>query len=606
MMYKIKFLYILFLLVSVGIFNSCSEFFILSHTTHHSEPKQEFEISVPTQKLEDNKYGTYLAGRVAHIRQNYDLAADYYIKSLNLGLERTDVLSSTYLLLASEGRIDEAAAYALKAREQGDTSNLIAFILMAQSMKQNDFDGALKSLSELKDSPLNNAVIPLFEAWILTASFKETETIQKLDVLKKDKALLSLYHLHKGMIYDYLGDSDKAFDEFETLINDEQLPLSFRSLQVVGNFYLRYGHKDKIVEIAQKYFTQNNETPMLKDLVESFEKADPAQVNKLIDSPQKGLAEAVFNIGTLFRGAQNEVAQLFTSLVLYLNPDFEVARVSMADLYEQAHRYSKATEEYLKIDASSPAHFVAQLKAAENYSVQKKDDKAYALLLKLLDKYPNNEQITFRLGELCRTTKKYDEAVSYYEKTLENLGDDSKSKWPVYYALGISLERQGKWNEAELIFKKALKASSRHPYILNYLGYSWIERGVNSNQALYMIFEAHRKDPTDGHIIDSVGWALYKMGKYKDAAKVLERASEYLPTNAVVFDHLGDAYWQSGRKDEARYQWQHALKASEDKEDLDEANVLQKINNGMEKAKPIIFDEKLLNDRLNTLNGKAQ
>lgn len=598
---KIKFAYALSLIISVGIFNSCSEKFILKNKT-----ERQFQIQPVTHELEDTKYGTYLAGRVAHIRQNYDLAADYYMKSLNLGLEKTDILSSTYLLLASEGRIDEAAEYALKAREQGDKSNLISFILMAQNAHQNNFEAAFDSLSDLEDSPLNKAVVPLFKAWILTASSKKDEALQTLEALSKDESLLPLYHIHRGMIYDYFDEPDKAFENFETIVNNEQMPLSFRSLQIIGNFYLRYGKKDKIIEVAQKYFTQNNETPMLKDLAESFQKTNPAHVKKLIDSPQKGLAEAIFNIGTLFRGFQNEVAQLFTSLVLYLNPDLEVARVSMADLYEQAHRTKKATEEYLKIDSSSPAYFVAQLKAAETYVAEQQNEKAYELLFKLLEKYPNSEQISFRLGEVCRVMKKYDKAVSYYEQTLKNMADNPKDKWPVYYALGISLERQGKWDEAELVFKQALKASSRHPYVLNYLGYSWIDRGMNYNQALYMIFEAHRKDPTDGHIIDSVGWALYKMGKYKEASKVLERASEYLPTNAVVFDHLGDAYWQAGRKNEARYQWQHALKASDDKEDINETGVLNKIKNGMDKAVPAPFDEKLLNDRLKTLDGKTK
>ena len=598
---KLKFAYALSLIISVGLFNSCSEKFILKNA-----PEEQFQISTEKPEIADTKYGTYLAGRVAHIRQNYDVAADYYMKSLNLGLEKTDILSSTYLLLASEGRIDEAAVYALKAREQGDKSNLISFILMAQNAHQNNFEAALESLSNLEDSPLNKTVVPLFKAWLLAASSKKEDALQILEALTSDESLLPLYHMHRGMMYDYFDEPDKAFEDFETIVNNEKMPLSFRALQIIGNFYLRYGQKDKIVEVAQKYFTQNNETPMLKDLAESFEKADPAHVKKLIDSPQKGLAEAIFNIGTLFRGFQNEVAQLFTSLVLYLNPDLEVARVSMADLYEQAHRTHKATEEYLKIDASSPAYFVAQLKAAETYLSEKENEKAYELLFKLLEKYPGSEQISFRLAEVCRIMKKYDKAVSYYEQTLKNMSDNPKDKWPVYYALGISLERQGKWDEAELVFKKALKASSRHPYVLNYLGYSWIDKGINYNQALYMIFEAHRKDPTDGHIIDSVGWALYKMGKYQEAAKVLERASEYLPTNAVVFDHLGDAYWQAGRKNEARYQWQHALKATEDKEDINQAEVLRKIENGMEKAHPVAFDEKLLNSRLNTLNGKTK
>lgn len=601
MTYKVKFAYVLSLLISVGLFNSCSENFLLKDT-----PKRALQISTPSQRIDDTKYGTYLAGRVAHVRQNYDLAADYYIKSLKLGLEKTDILSSTYLLLASEGRIDEAAEYALKAREAGDNSNLIAFILMAKNMKQNNYADALESLSALQGSSLDNAVLPLFEAWILTASSKKDEALERLQVLNKDDNLLSLYHMHQGMIYDYFDDSDKAFEEFETIVNNEQMPLSFRSLQIIGNFYLRHGRKDKIIEVAQKYFTQNNETPMLKDLAESFKNADTDHLQKLIDTPQKGLAEAVFNIGTLFRGFQNEMAQLFTSLVLYLNPDLEVARVSMADLYEHAHRNEKAVEEYLKISSSSPAYFVSQLKAAENYVTLEQNDKAYNLLLNLLKKYPNSEQILFRLGEICRVMKKYDKAVLYYQKTLDKIGDKPTDRWPVYYALGISYERQNKWQEAEDAFKKALLLSSRHPYVLNYLGYSWIERKTNYNEALYMIFEAHRKDPTDGHIIDSVGWALYKMGKYKEAAKVLEKASEYLPTNAVVFEHLGDAYWQAGRKDEARYQWGHALKATEDKEDINEHQILQKIENGMEKAHPVPFNEQLLTNRLNTLDNKAE
>ena len=601
MTYTARLIYMLSFIISVGFFNSCSEKFLIKNTE-----EQHFQLPLPPQPLQDSKYGTYLAGRVAHIRQNYDLAADYYMKSLNLGTDKTDVLSSTYLLLASEGRIDEASEYALKARDKGDNSNLIAFILMAQNMQHKNYKEAFESLEVLRGSTLDNAVIPLFEAWILAASSKKDEALEKLEALKKDNSLLALYHMHHGMMYDYFNDSDHAFEEFEVVVNNEQMPLSFRSLQIIGNFYLRYGHKAKIIEIAQKYFTQNNEAPMLKDLIKSFENTDTDQIKSLIDTPQKGLAEAIFNIGTFFRGFQNEMAQLFTSLVLYLNPDMEVARVSMADLYEHSHRNQKAVDEYLKIGSSSPAYFVSELKAAENYIILEQNDKAYALLINLLEKYPDNEQITFRLGEICRIMKKYGKAVSYYQKALDKIGDNPQDRWPIYYALGSSYERQGKWDEAEKVFKQALKASSRHPYVLNYLGYSWLERSINYNEALYMIFEAHRKDPTDGHILDSAGWALYKMGKYKDAAKVLEKASEYLPTNAVVFNHLGDAYWQSGRKDEARYQWRHALKAPEDKEDINEQQILHKIEHGIKNAYPIPFNEKLLNDRLNTLDGKKQ
>ena len=598
MTYKMKFAYIFCLIISVGVFNSCRENFISKGT-----PVSDFKITKEEVAHIRTKYGAYLAGRVAHIRQNYDIAADYYMTSLDLGLDNNEVLNSTYLLLASEGRLDKSAEYAVKAREKGDNSNLISFILMAKNMKNGDYEQALQSLSVMENSPLDNAVLPLFQSWIFAGKNNKEEALKKLEVLTQDKTLLPLYHMHKGMISDYFNDEDVALKEFDEIIADETMPLSFRSLQVIGNFYLRIGQKDKIMGVLDKYYEQNKQAPMLKDLKISFEKENSAQLKKLIDTPQKGLAEAVFSIGTLFRGFQNEVAQLFTALVLYLNPDFEVARVSMADLYEQAGRRGKAIEEYSKIKESSPAYFVAQLKVAENYAETEQNEKAYDVLLKMLEKYPNNAQVTFRLGEVCRMLEKYDKAVFYYEKTLDALTKKDQDRWTVYYALGISYERQNKWYEAEKMFQKALLISERHPYVLNYLGYSWIERKMNYNEALYMIFEAHRKDPTDGHIMDSVGWALYKMGKYQDAVKVLERASEYLPSNAVVFDHLGDAYWQTGRKNEARYQWQHALKASEDKEEIKPSEIENKIEKGMDKAEPIVFNEQLLADRLKTFDN---
>ena len=593
-----KIAYVLALLISVGVFNSCTEKFILNKA-----PDNEYKIGVRHQPLPDTKYGTYLAGRVAHLRQNYDVAADYYMKNLKFGIENESILSSTYLLLASEGRIDEAAEYALQAREHGDKTNLIAFILMCQSMKHNNYKEAYEGTLTIEDSPFKNTILPLFQSWILAGSGKKDQALETLDKLKKEEGLLPLYHMHRGMLNDYFNQNDEAFEDFEVIVNDEKMPLSFRSLQIIGNFYLRTGHKEKLLEVAQKYYEQNKETPMLGSLVESFKNADGTKLEKAIDTPQKGLSEAVFNVGTIFRGVQNEVAQLFTSLVLYLNPDFEVARVSLADLYEQARRYKKATKEYLKIKSDSPVYYVAQLKAATTYIAQEKNEEAFEILSNLLKMYPDSEHITFRLGELSRVMKKYDKAVMFYKKTLDELPESDKDRWTIYYAMGIAYERQNKWEDAEEVFKKALKLSHRHPYVLNYLGYSWIDRGINYNEAVYMIFEAHRKNAEDGHIMDSVGWALYKIGNYANAVKVLERASEYLPSNAIVYDHLGDAYWQVGRKDEARYQWQHALRASEDKEDLNESAIKEKIQNGMEKAVPIPYNEKLLLERLKTLDG---
>ena len=596
-----KLIYTITLLLSLGLFNSCGEKIMIKDL-----PEQEFKIEPRRQeKRPDNVYGAYLAGRVAHMRQNFNMAADYYIKSLNLGTQSEDLVSNVYLLLASEGRIKESAEYALKAHENGDKSNLISFVLMTEDMAQNNFDQAFNHSLLIEDKPFKDTILPLFQAWILAAQNKRQEAFETLDKLKKEKSLLPLYHLHRGMLGDYFDDDkDAVLQDYEYIVNDEKMPLSFRSLQVIGNFYLRAGLKEKIVDLAQKYSDQNNKAPMMEALVDSFKNADEKKLKKYIDTPQKGFAEAMFNVGTIFRGYQNEAAQLFMALVLYLNPDFEVARISLADLYEQAHRYQKATDEYLKIEVWSPVYFIAQMKAASDYAELKQDEKALKILEDLLKKYPKNNQLTFRLGELNRSMERYEESVSFYQKTLDGLPLYDTDRWLIYYALGISFEREKKWNEAEDAFKNALELSGRHPLVLNYLGYLWIERGINTNEALFMIFEAHRKNSEDGHIIDSLGWALYKMGKYDEAVKVLERASEYLPANAVVFDHLGDAYWQAGRKNEARFQWRHALSATQDKDDVDQQTIRLKIEQGLAPATPLLFNEEVLMERLKALDAK--
>lgn len=593
---QMKFLYILSTLLSFGIFTSCSEQFFVK--------MMESETKTHIQPLPQSVYGTYLAGRVAHLRQNYSTAADYYIKSFELGLKDDDILNSTYLLLASEGRIKQAAKYARLAQKDDDKTHLNAFIFLTDDMQEKDYDKAAQDILMLKGTAFEKNVRPLLNAWVFAARGEEKEAINTLESLKKDQDLSGLYYMHRGMINDYFDHQDEAMKDFETLVKNKSIPLSFRELQIIGNFYLRTGQKDKLIDMTNQYYHENSEVQMLGELLDSFKNTPEGKdIPKLIDEPQKGLAEAIFSVGTIFRGFQNEVAQLFTSLVLYLNPNLDVARIAMADLYEQSRRFYKANLEYDKVPEDSPVYYVAQLKSATNEMLRKKNDEALQKLQKLQRIYPDSAHIAFRLGEISRMMKQYNRAVLYYEYALAKLPEHERQRWTIYYALGIAYERQRLFDKSDKAFQKALKLSHRHPEVLNYLGYSWLERGTNTNEALYMIFEAHRKNPEDGHIIDSLGWALYKMGNYERAVPVLERASEYLPSNAVVFDHLGDAYWQIGRHNEARFQWYHALKAAEDQDELNEDEIKQKITNGLDKAVPLMFNEHLLTDRLKTLDG---
>jgi Flp pilus assembly protein TadD len=148
----------------------------------------------------------------------------------------------------------------------------------------------------------------------------------------------------------------------------------------------------------------------------------------------------------------------------------------------------------------------------------------------------------------------------------------------IYYFRGICFERAKQWPKAEADLKKSLELFPDQPHVLNYLGYSWIDQGVNLDEGMRMIKRAVEQRADDGYIVDSLGWAYYRLGNMDEAVKHLERAIELKPEDPTINDHLGDAYWRVGRELEARFQWSHARDLKPEPEDL--IKIEQKLKSG--------------------------
>jgi len=202
---------------------------------------------------------------------------------------------------------------------------------------------------------------------------------------------------------------------------------------------------------------------------------------------------------------------------------------------------------------------LARLRIAGNLEAAGKDDDAIDLLQRLSDQKPSRPDPLISLGDLLRSNKRFNEAVFAYDKAVSLLGDLKQRHWTVLYSRGIALERSRQWARAEKDLQQALKLNPDQPYVLNYLGYSWVDQGINLVRAEEMIKRAVKLRPNDGYIVDSLGWVLYRLMDFKGAVSHLERAVELRPEDPTINDHLGDAYWQVGRHDEARFQWQRAL-----------------------------------------------
>ena len=208
----------------------------------------------------------------------------------------------------------------------------------------------------------------------------------------------------------------------------------------------------------------------------------------------------------------------------------------------------------------------------------------------LTKKRATDPQPVVSLGDLLRRHERWDGAIDAYTEAIKRVGNIEKRHWRMLYTRGIVLERAKRWEEAEKDFLKALEFEPEQPYVLNYLGYSWVDRGINLERAQDMIRTAVKRRPNDGYIIDSLGWVYYRIGNYKKAVLELERAVQIRPEDPVINDHLGDAYWRVGRKLEAQFQWTRSLSLKPNDEVA--AEVRKKLKDGLAPAKPVGVPEK--------------
>lgn len=564
-------------------FNSCSN----HYTGGKSDP-----VHVSAKKS-PSSYGAYLAGRIAHSRKDFDAAAEYYMKTAQQDKKNKTLLNRTYIMLASQGRISEAAAFAETAQAEKDNNDFIPIILMAEKIKQKDYSAALNA-SKTSDSVLYKKLInPLVNAWIYTGLNQYDKAISALSPLKKERGLLSLYYFHAGLINDYFDKPEQTKHYYENIINNEKMELSVRTLEIISNFYLRNGEKDKAVELTSKYAGIAPSVDMLQKVYETVQKADAAQTSPIITSPQAGASEAFFSIAAIVKHNPDALdhSHLFVRLSIYENPQNDLARLLLANIFETREMYKEANDVYNEISNTSPAYYMAQYKKSENLR-NMSDYKGSELLLKsLIEDYPNDYQTLLDLGDTMRLQDKFKDSVKYYRKALNKFPEQVGGMWQLYYAMGISFERMNEWTSSELCMLKALELSPNNVLAQNYLGYSWLKQGKNIEEAFSMVASAYNQAPYNSSITDSLGWAFYQLGMFDQAIVYLEKAAESAPSSAVINDHLGDAYWQGGRKNEARFQWNHALILKDDSGEVSKEEIKNKLQNGLPALTPTQYDK---------------
>ncbi len=545
------------------------------------EPKlQALSIDVPGYSSE-TLAGDYLAGQFAQYRQDWKTASLYMDKLIALDPKNIELQQRAMVLAMEAGDYSRAIALSRKVLDV-DNKNLLALLFTGvDEMVHQQYTDSTHTLSKMPENGIADFVRPILSAW-------NDATKNKFD----EDGLIAggpLHAYHALLIADYLGkvkDPDKYFVNVVTGGGADR-----HILEMMGDVYARQGDEklaDKIYDtLIQQSAQEGIYSSRDKFIAEKKEHPEKAASSR-IKTPEEGAAEAFYNIARiLYQDQSDDSALVFLQLSQYLDPSKEDAKMLLASTMMKAGHTDDAVALYQAVKPGSPGYPEAQRSAAELLENSGKLDESIAFLEK---KYAQEKDIDYlvQIGDAYRRADKFAESIKAYDRAIDALGGKvSSDDWNILYARGMSYERDGQTKKAEADLEAALEFQPNHPYLLNYLGYTWADQGIKLDKAKELIEKAATIKPDDGYILDSLGWVYYKTGDYAQAAAELEKAVELVPYDSTINDHLGDAYWQVGRKQEARFQWERALNHT--KNDAEKAPLLAKIADGLtiEKKAPV-------------------
>lgn len=520
--------------------------------------------------------GSYLAGRYAQQVWDWKGAASFIGRALAFTPDDPALLRRAWPLRLGAGEADRAVELARRLMEVERSSHLAPTLVVADHIREDRFDEAAAILAEgLPGDGFGQYVGALLGAWTEMGRGRPDAARAALAPLADAPGFAPLHDLQLALIAELSGDDATAGEIFARIAEG---PPSLRTVQLVGGFLERTGKADEARRLYERFRDEAADPLLAEPLLAGLD--DWGAAAPVVRNARDGLAEALFDLaGALHQERAGELAMLYVRTALHLREDFPLARLMVAEILADAGRYEEAIAEYGQVRGIPGLDWSARLREAMLLDAVERTDEAVALLDAMAQERPDRIEALLTLGDLHRTAERYADAVAAYDGAAARLRGEEPGHWIVYYSRGVSLERAGEWERAEADLLKAMELNPDEPMLLNYLGYSWVDRGENLDRALRMIERAVELRPRDGFIVDSLGWAQYRLNDFEGAVVHLERAVELQPLDPTINDHLGDAYWQVGRRHEARFQWQRALLLAE--EEPLKAQIREKLDSGL-------------------------
>ena len=505
--------------------------------------------------------GRFLAARHAEVVGDLVAAADMISEIFDQVPETETSLRRAHLLMVSAGRLDKAAALARDVIEANPADPLAIYTLYVCALREGRYEDAAALPADITAAGVNGILAPLLKAWALAGQDRTDTALLELQELAGQAGLEPIAGLHQAVIADLGGEVTRAEAAFRLALEKSNGRPSLQLVESFARFLMRTDKSEEARALVQTFVGQNPDT-LLVELVQQVVNGD-AEPMRIIATVEQGAAEVFRNIsGLLNRERLRTEALMFVRLSLGLDSENPTALYSLGQLLEARQRDDLAIEVYRQIGQDTPYNWYARLSIADALHGQEQSEEAIAILNDMVEERVDRSDVMRSLADLLRIEKRFDEAIEAYDRAYDRLGGNAD--WQLLYTRGIALERAKRWERAEQDFLGALELEPDQPLVLNYLGYSWVEQGVELERAKTMIETAVAKRPHDGYITDSLGWVLYRLGDYDAAVDLLERAVALEPGDPVINDHLGDAYWIVGRRNEARFQWNRVLSLEPD------------------------------------------
>ena len=528
--------------------------------------------------------GAYLAARQATRMNDAEAAGGYWTRALAARPDDQELLQSAMQARVLAGNFDDAMGLARRLVSVTPQNQQAHILLAVAAFKERRFELALEHVDAMGAGPLSAVLAPNMRIWVALARDDEKMGASAVKKLTRASLFAGVPLVQAARVLEINGNMEAANAHY----NDAVRAGAARYLYFVlayGGFLERQGEVEKARKLYAFYQASHIEHAHISAAQARLSTGDKPQID---DDPMTGMAAAFFAIAEAMRAEDRlDLALGYLRLAQYLHPGDELTAFSLGQLLGERERFVDAAEQFGALETGALLYDDAQIQRAQMLFEAGAPEAAIAVLTQQLKERPDDRDLLISLGDLYRAETRFAEAEKSYDAAIALLENESPRDWHLYFVRGMMRERLGDWDMAEIDLQRARKLSNDEPHVLNYLGYSWIDKGMYLDEGLKIIKQAVKEQPKNGAFVDSLGWAHYRLGNYATALQVLERASQLEPTDPVITDHLGDALWRMKREVEARYQWRKALAFEPTPEDR--AKIERKLLTGLgppEKKKP--------------------